>query len=1150
MYGINACKCYHTYKYYFNATATTKYTILDLLLLNADTDVSTHRIKSMMLDESLFLWNKDSNKRLYIEVDACNEGWGACAYQYAEPKPPDVEDEGRYMLMSKLPKRVVEWVSKAWTEFEKELPVFYREALARLLCLEHFRNLIETQSLDAGTTVYTDHAPSTYVGSLSNKGRLSTWRIHETSDLTGIVQTLYKAGQYLGPGPYGGLADPLSRMPRGEQFHRLELPALLTELLQRLPDSIRNAHNIRVTAEKDTHLATRIVQRWRVPKNPISNVRSDNKEDFDFLIAAPFAEKVTHKVAQLIRERKKFAVLIAVDLLPQIKVTKAKENDKVVEQALLSMPTILIAPLALVWLVNHPDYQLPKQGHVVLYGTNDRVLTEASTENGSTGSDVEMTENPDHPENNLFSSSNSDWSKQLFSENSRDDWSRAVVDGIDRLCCDGGLRDPEGSRTLVATTRSRARAPAETPTEVGVVAEVETPLASVSSDVPQRAAKVRTKACVRGKEASEVATFRGSPPPDPHDKWIGQQDPTEIPNGGRLLDSPSGFPDGLLVIEDDQRRQRIIVPLEQRERLIKQEHLSLLHIGPERVARALTKRYYWHKMNDLVKRIVTSCHDCQVSRMRLQRLSLEFAEADANQLPLPRQRYGIDFHGHAKGEILVAIDLVTREVCLWLLPNRKQENVSRALLSGLVFVKGVPLEFRSDNAPELMSGLVSAMNHYLGVEQITTGGYNPRGNAIVERFMHTLGHMLRIASNEEYNNLKDYLQCIAFAHNCTYSSVIECTPFEAGHGLRARTVAEARMALPKLQLLEEDSEDSPATQVWDKSLPKKVLELAARMAAIAQAHSEWHRRMTSEKLNQANRPFDDSQLQVGMRVYFYKPPSQQEVAAKGRKAKHLAHYHGPATVTVSRKRQLELRYEGKTFNRDISLVIPAKDFTDLEVDSFDPVVTEAVSPPSRHVVGEVPKEGELVVIKDSTTEGWFLSEVLRVLPNLVEVRYFTTPTPALENYEHCSVQKRSERLSEICFRRTWHVRFGKHVGRATYKPPYPNNEDLQVWKGAINNSDLDSMLLLRNVRIDAEGKLDEASLRLAAQLPISHEKLYTIEDEIEGSSLTRQTPNLFTSSREILCSCVNCSNLLSRDYVVAQRKLTEQATATSQSSND
>ncbi len=212
------------------------------------------------------------------------------------------------------------------------------------------------------------------------------------------------------------------------------------------------------------------------------------------------------------------------------------------------------------------------------------------------------------------------------------------------------------------------------------------------------------------------------------------------------------------------------------------------------------------------------------------------------------------------------------------------------------------------------------MNHYLGVEQITTGGYNPRGNAIVERFMHTLGHMLRIASNDEYNNLKDYLQCIAFAHNCTYSSVIECTPFEAGHGLRARTVAEARMAIPKLQLLEEESGDGSAAQAWDKSLSRKVLELASRMATIAQFHSEWHRRMTSEKLNQANRPFDDSQLQPGMKVYFYKPPSQQEVSAKGQKSKHLAHYHGPATViAMPRKRQLELEYKGKSFNRDISL---------------------------------------------------------------------------------------------------------------------------------------------------------------------------------------------------------------------------------------
>ncbi len=110
--------------------------------------------------------------------------------------------------------------------------------------------------------------------------------------------------------------------------------------------------------------------------------------------------------------------------------------------------------------------------------------------------------------------------------------------------------------------------------------------------------------------------------------------------------------------------------------------------------------------------------------------------------------------------------------------------------------------------------------------------------------------------------------------------------------------------------------------------------------------------------------------------------------------------------------------------------------------------------------------------------------MLQVLPNLVEVRYFTKTTPALENYEHCSVQKRSERLSEICFRRTWHVRFGEHVGRATYKPPYPNNEDLQVRKGELNASDRDDVLLLRNVRIDAESKLDELLFDWLPSFPI------------------------------------------------------------------
>jgi transposase InsO family protein len=106
---------------------------------------------------------------------------------------------------------------------------------------------------------------------------------------------------------------------------------------------------------------------------------------------------------------------------------------------------------------------------------------------------------------------------------------------------------------------------------------------------------------------------------------------------------------------------------------------------------------------------------------------------------IARQAYGIDFYGRAKGEILVAVDLCTREAMLWFLSNnRKQDNVARALLTGLIFQKGVPLTSHNDEAAELVEGTVAAMNSYLGIQQITTGEQNPRSNAVVERFMQHL----------------------------------------------------------------------------------------------------------------------------------------------------------------------------------------------------------------------------------------------------------------------------------------------------------------------------------------------------------------------------------------------------------------------------
>jgi transposase InsO family protein len=220
-------------------------------------------------------------------------------------------------------------------------------------------------------------------------------------------------------------------------------------------------------------------------------------------------------------------------------------------------------------------------------------------------------------------------------------------------------------------------------------------------------------------------------------------------------------------------------------------------------------------------------------------------------MPLPRQAYDVDLYGHDKGEILVAVDLCTREVSLWFLPNRKQENVARALLMGLILQKGIPLIFRNDEASEFMKGVVASMNRYLGISQVTTASHNPRSNAVVERFMQHLNGCLTKCDDNQYNNMQDYLPATTFAHNTAFNSAMNCAPFEAGHGLQARTITETR-ADPRLQIVAEGGMDLlEADKNWGKSLCPKVHKLAERFASEAQRQSQWHNCMNSHNLNQS-----------------------------------------------------------------------------------------------------------------------------------------------------------------------------------------------------------------------------------------------------------------------------------------------------------
>ena len=562
----------------------------------------------------------------------------------------------------------------------------------------------------------------------------------------------------------------------------------------------------------------------------------------------------------------------------------------------------------------------------------------------------------------------------------------------------------------------------------------------------------------------------------------------------------STYPEGLLAVPNAEGQPRIIVPPSEVKALILQTHEDIHHQNHLKVLHVLKATYYWPNMAKDIEQWCTSCNTCATATVRRKHLKTKFDLISPQATMGPRQHYGIDFYGVDQGEILVAVDLFTRETILLYLRNRNQDGVAKTIIKNIIFQRGVPLSLRSDNAPELSSvtGAVSAICKYLNIHQIRTGGHNPRGNAICERVNQSLGAMIRKLNDYEYGKLEMLsLPAFQFALNTTYNSAIGCTPFEAGHGLNATTISQARMMATKASILAEGGRDGDiledVDEFFDKSLVKDQFELAMRMAEVARSTSEWHRRMTSENLSQSGQLVDLTQMTIGTDAYVYKPPSQQEAINKGRRAKHVDHYIGPGrivrhigtrSVVVSIKDHNNVDRE---YQRDAGMVLLKRPKPEEAEPEFTRERSQGTRVSSKSDLTEHPlKEGEFLILKDDpNAKDWYCAEVRSVLADRVEVNYYTTQTPSLDSYTRSSVKDRKARLSEALFLRTWCLSGGKGLPSTT--PPTSKYAKMNhLWWGKIPLEVIENYILIRDVGLDASGRLDKITLNLAAKLQIPH----------------------------------------------------------------
>ena len=161
-------------------------------------------------------------------------------------------------------------------------------------------------------------------------------------------------------------------------------------------------------------------------------------------------------------------------------------------------------------------------------------------------------------------------------------------------------------------------------------------------------------------------------------------------------------------------------------------------------------------------------------------------------------------------------------------------------------------------------------------------------------------------SEEQYKNWPAYLRLIEHTWNTTVHRTMQVSPFEAAHGLPARSVADTMVSTGEYFAPDTmDQKGITAMQTTAKALVQIIKQQQAQDAAQTAA--------------EANNKGNVHSITVGDDVSFFIPPTEAEAKRTGRKVKHLAHFKGPAKVIAQpTPTTFAIEYNGSVYGRCLS----------------------------------------------------------------------------------------------------------------------------------------------------------------------------------------------------------------------------------------
>jgi transposase InsO family protein len=240
-----------------------------------------------------------------------------------------------------------------------------------------------------------------------------------------------------------------------------------------------------------------------------------------------------------------------------------------------------------------------------------------------------------------------------------------------------------------------------------------------------------------------------------------------------------------------QRGRLTLVPTELRRTLVKEMHRRTLHLGRDRLLRALRMRFDWPGIRKDVEDVVSTCDHCQrvktrpmdanVVNARMGQPTVKFADVQMDFMSVP-EREGQD--GVFYDKVLLIVDRATRFVEAILC---KRDDTSartwQRFECGYLCRYGIPSSVLTDRDPLFTANVFQSSARGSGIRWCFAAPRTPQSDGLSERFVQTAKQLLRVAQLDHPNVAWPFLlPSVVFAINTSYHTRMKDVPFRLAFG--------------------------------------------------------------------------------------------------------------------------------------------------------------------------------------------------------------------------------------------------------------------------------------------------------------------------------------------------------------------------------